>query len=393
MSEVIPANLRNRSRSSASGPIHLDVKRTLKNLGKAALFSLCSATALGFVGAPGALAAPSISATKGFTYAVKPGDSLIAIARRVNVSLDELLQVNGFQKSSVIHPGRTIKLPDSAVVQAGAPVAGASVPTTYQVRSGDSLIAIARRAGVALQQLLDVNGFQKSTVIHPGRTIKLPAGASLGESTGVSSTSATSSTSTTAPAPAAPAPAAPAPAPQGELAKYTIQPGDSLIRIASKAKVSLEDLLKVNSFTKASVIHPGQVISLPIGAATPSTRVQSMIAFAVAQIGKPYVFGSAGPNSYDCSGLVRASFSKVGVKVPHQSQLLATLGTPVDWRNTSIQPGDLVFTANSGSGGAIGHVAIAISPTEVVEALSVGKPVAITRMPNKDRILEVRRIL
>ncbi len=353
------------------------------------LFSLCSATALGFVGAPGALAAPAVSASKGFTYSVKPGDSLIGIARRVNVSLDELLQVNGFVKSSVIHPGRTIKLPDTAVAPTGTPATQASAPTTYVVKSGDSLIGIARRAGVTLQQLLDVNGFVKSSVIHPGRSIKLPPGASMPQATAVL---AMSVSATSSPAPA-PVNAAPAPAQESGLSTYTIQPGDSLTGIAAKAKVSLEDLLKVNNFTRATVIHPKQVINLPKGAATPSTRIQTMIAFAMSQMGKPYLFGAAGPNSYDCSGLVRASFSKVGVSVPHQSQALAKLGTPVDWRNSPILPGDLVFTANSTSGGAIGHVAIAISATEVVEALSAGKPVSTSRMPSKDRILEVRRIL
>jgi peptidoglycan endopeptidase LytE len=365
------------------------VKRTLKNLSKAVLFSLCSATALGFVGAPGAMAAPAVAASKGFTYTVKSGDSLIGIARRVSVSLDELLQVNGFVKSSVIHPGRTIKLPDNAVVQSGAPETGASAPTTYVVKSGDSLIGIARRSGVTLEKLLEVNGFVKSSVIHPGRTIKLPAGANVPQATAVLATSisATSSTTSDAPAPA------PAPADGEELSTYTVQAGDSLTRIASKARVSLEDLLKVNGFVKSTVIHPQQVIKLPAGAATPSARVQTMIAFAVSQIGKPYLFGAAGPNSYDCSGLVRASFAKVGVKVPHQSQALAALGTPVDWRNSPILPGDLVFTANSTSGGRIGHVAIAISSTEVVEALSAGKPLGTSRMPTKDRILEVRRLL
>lgn len=369
------------------------MKRTLKNLSKAVLFSLCSATALGFVGAPGATAAPvtmaTVSTSKGYTYSVRSGDSLIAIARRVNVTLEALLQANGFVKSTVIHPGRTIKLPDNAVLPTGTPSTGASAPSTYVVRSGDSLIRIAARAGVTLQQLLDVNGFAKSTVIHPGRTIKLPAGASMPQATAVSATSATAASPTTA-APSAPAPSA---APAEELSTYTVQAGDSLTRIASKAKVSLEELLKVNAFTKATVIHPKQVIKLPKGAATPSTRIQTMIAFAVAQIGKPYVFASAGPNSYDCSGLVRASFAKVGVSVPHQSQALAKLGNSVDWRTSPILPGDLVFTANGSSGGQIGHVAIAISSTEVVEALSVGKPVSISRMPTKERILEVRRIL
>ncbi len=339
------------------------------------------------------MAAPAVSASKGFTYSVKPGDSLIGIARRVNVTIDELLKVNGFVRSSVIHPGRTIKLPDNAVVESGTPSTQASAPTTYVVKSGDSLIGIARRAGVTLQQILDVNGFVKSSVIHPGRSIKLPAGASMPQATAVLSTSAASSTSSSATSSSAAGSPAAGSSTESDLPTYTIQAGDSLTRIASKAQVSLDDLLKVNGFTKASVIHPKQVIKLPRGAATPPSRVQAMIAFAMSQIGKPYVFGAAGPNSYDCSGLVRASFLKVGVSVPHQSQALAGVGTAVDWRNSPILPGDLVMTANSTSGGRIGHVAIAISSTQVVEALSAGKPVSTSRMPSKDRILEVRRIL
>lgn len=375
----------NLSRWAPVGPIPLLVKRTLKNLGRAVLISLCTATSLGVVGAPGALAtaAPTVTTAKGLTYMVKPGDSLIAIARRANVSLEELLKANGFAKTTVIYPGRSIKLPDTAAVPATS--AGSSAqPTTYVVRAGDGLIAIARRAGVTLEELLKVNGFVKSTVILPGQSIKLPAGAVMAQASAVSAASATAS--------ATPAASSSSSSNDG-LSSYTIQPGDSLIAISSKARVSLEELLSVNGFTRSTVIHPGQVIKLPKGAATPSTRVQTMIAYAMSQVGKPYLFGAAGPNSYDCSGLVTASFAKVSVAVPHQSRALAALGTPVDWRSTPIQPGDLVFTANSASAGGIGHVAIAISATEVVEALSAGKPVGVSRMPAKERILEVRRIL
>lgn len=375
----------NLSRWAPFGPIPLLVKRTLKNLGRAVLISLCTATSLGVVGAPGALAtaAPTVTTAKGLTYMVKSGDSLIAIARRVNVSLEELLKANGFAKTTVIYPGRSIKLPDTAAVPATS--AGSSAqPTTYVVRAGDGLIAIARRAGVTLEELLKVNGFVKSTVILPGQSIKLPAGAVMAQ---VSAVSAASATASTTPA------ASNASSSNDGLSSYTIQPGDSLIAISSKARVSLEELLSVNGFTRSTVIHPGQVIKLPKGAATPSTRVQTMIAYAMSQVGKPYLFGAAGPNSYDCSGLVTASFAKVSVAVPHQSRALAALGTPVDWYSTPIQPGDLVFTANSASAGGIGHVAIAISATEVVEALSAGKPVGVSRMPAKERILEVRRIL
>lgn len=351
------------------------MKKSIKILARTALVSLCSATALGVVGAPGAMALsssriPRVSVANGLLYTVQPNDSLIGIANRAKVSLADLLAANGFTKTTVIVPGQVIKLPDDAVTPSGpAPTASG-----YTVKKGDSLSAIAARVKVSLTALLQVNNFTKTSVIMPGQVIKLPSGAIV---PGTSSTSAEASSGKTS----------------EKLETYKVQAGDSLIRIASKAKVSLDALLKVNNFTKSSVIHPGQIINLPIGAATPSTRVQTMIAFAKAQIGKPYLFGSAGPNSYDCSGLVRASFAKVGVSVPHQSRLLATMGTAVDWKNSPIQPGDLIFTYSGGDTSQIGHVAIAISATEMVESLSPGKTVSISKIPSKDRIVEVRRLL
>lgn len=331
---------------------------------------------------------PMVSTANGLSYTVQKNDSLIGIANRAGISLGSLLKANKFTKSSVIQPGQVIKLPDNAVAPAASATGSSSGPVAYTVKKGDSLTAIAARVKVSLTALLKANNFTKSSVIHPGQTIMLPSGAILP----ASSSAATATSSTTVNAPAESAKGSGDSAPE-KLETYKVQSGDSLIAVASKAKVSLDALLKVNGFTKSSVIHPGQIINLPIGAATPSTRVQTMIAFAKAQVGKPYLFGAAGPNNFDCSGLVRASFAKVGVSVPHQSRALAVLGTPVDWRNQSIQAGDLIFTFSGRDTTQIGHVAIAISATEMVEALSPGKNVSIARIPSKDRIQEVRRLL
>jgi LysM repeat protein len=331
-----------------------------------------------------------VSTASGKLYTVQSNDSLIGIANRAKVSLADLLAANGFTRSSVIIPGKVIKLPDHAEIPGAVSTGSSSGPSSYTVRKGDSLTVIAARVKISLTALLKANNFTKSSVIHPGQIITLPSGAIVPAAQAAAT--ATSSTSIDASGGNGAGKQNSSNASE-KLAAYKVQAGDSLTGIASKAKVSLDALLKVNNFTKSSVIHPGQVINLPIGAATPSTRVQTMIAFAKAQVGKPYLFGSAGPNSYDCSGLVRASFAKVGVSVPHQSRALAVLGTAVDWRNSPIQAGDLIFTFSGGDTSQIGHVAIAISATEMVEALSPGKNVSIARIPNKDRIQEVRRLL
>ncbi|MFZ9853009.1 MAG: C40 family peptidase, partial [Ilumatobacteraceae bacterium] len=109
--------------------------------------------------------------------------------------------------------------------------------------------------------------------------------------------------------------------------------------------------------------------------------------------GKPYQFGAVGPDAYDCSGLVRAAYRQIGISLPHSSYWQSFRGTAVDWRNETIQPGDLVFTYSSANPTQISHVGIAISDSQWIEAPYTGANVRITRMPSDSRIQEVRRIV
>ena len=246
--------------------------------------------------------------------------------------------------------------------------------STYTVLNGDSLSGIARKTNVNLAGLLQVNNFVLSSLILPGQIIKLPT-----LSTGIAS---------------------------GASTTYTVVKNDSLSGIAEKAQVSLSSFLKVNAFSKSSVIMPGQIVKLPVGHLfTPSTpapaavtpivnaRIKTVMDFAMAQIGKPYAFATAGPLTYDCSGLVRASFATVKINLPHQSLLQSTYGTAVDWKTALIKKGDLVFTFSSRSPQQIGHVGIAISSTEWIVAPYTGTTVSISRLPSIDKIQAVRRIL
>ena len=76
-------------------------------------------------------------------------------------------------------------------------------------------------------------------------------------------------------------------------------------------------------------------------ASTGSGRGATALAFAKAQLGKPYQFASAGPDSYDCSGLTSASWKAAGVTLPRTSQAQFGVGRAVS--KSELAPGDLVF--------------------------------------------------
>ena len=277
-------------------------------------------------------------------------------------------------------------LADSNKKTSSSSSATATTGLTYVVAKNDSLTGIASKAKVKFTDLLAVNGFKATSVILPGQVIVLPDAAV-----------------TVAPSANSAAVAAVPTVASG--ATYTVVKNDSLSGIASKAKVSLSSFLAVNGFTKTSVILPGQVVKLPEGANIASTnaaaavttsapsRLQAVLDFAKAQIGKPYAFGKAGPTSYDCSGLTLAAFAQVKVSLPHQSLAQSKLGSAVDWRVTGVQAGDLVFTFSTKNQSQISHVGIAISATQWIEAPYTGGAVRISSLPSTSKIQAVRRVL
>ena len=115
---------------------------------------------------------------------------------------------------------------------------------------------------------------------------------------------------------------------------------------------------------------PQPTYSAP-SSSTGSGRGSVAVAYARAQVGKPYVFGAAGPSAYDCSGLTMMAWAQAGVSLPHSASLQYA-GTA---RVTSLQPGDLVFFYSD-----ISHVGIyvgggifvhAANPTDGIVAESL----------------------
>jgi cell wall-associated NlpC family hydrolase len=148
--------------------------------------------------------------------------------------------------------------------------------------------------------------------------------------------------------------------------------------------------LRANGLTLNSVIVPGQRLSLPAGATVSS--IDRVIAYALAQVGKPYRFFTKGPDSFDCSGLTLAAYAQIGIRLVHYSGAQARQGVAVDFRHQPIRPGDLVFMATNGST-RINHVGIALNDSMWVQARRPGVGVRVTAMPPDSDILAVRRFV
>ena len=89
-------------------------------------------------------------------------------------------------------------------------------------------------------------------------------------------------------------------------------------------------------------IPPGDVAP-PDGAIAPDLGTGEgtiVVQAALTSIGSPYTWGGAGPNQFDCSGLVMWAFQQAGISLPHSSQALAQGGQAVDM--SQMQPGDVV---------------------------------------------------
>ncbi|CAL9300546.1 NlpC/P60 family protein [Streptomyces olindensis] len=96
-----------------------------------------------------------------------------------------------------------------------------------------------------------------------------------------------------------------------------------------------------------------------------ATKAEKALAFARAQIGKPYVWGAVGPGSYDCSGLTQAAWKAAGVTLPRTTYDQVNAGTTVPL--SQAQPGDLVFFYDD-----VTHVGIYIGNGMMIHAPKPG---------------------
>ena len=170
-------------------------------------------------------AIPTVApASRPTTYRVKSGDTVTQIAKRFGLSVTSIAKINNLGPKSLIRVGQVLKL------------SGTKTPDTavesYRVKPGDTLSAIAGRHGLTLSELTAINRINASTLIYPGQVLRV--------------------------AKVLPAAQPPLNAPDS----YQVIAGDSLESVAKRFSLSLSALREYNGLSRSSIIYVGQVLSL-----------------------------------------------------------------------------------------------------------------------------------
>lgn len=140
---------------------------------------------------------------------------------------------------------------------------------------------------------------------------------------------------------------------------------------------------------------PPAGFSLPAGTLAP---VVTAIDYALAQVGKPYLYGGTGPTGYDCSGLVMMAYQAAGLVLPRTTYQQVHAGTAVP-NAADLRPGDLIFTIGSETGASAanpGHVGLFLGSDLVLDAPSTGKNIELSRFSAgywNEQAVAIRRIV
>ncbi|MGH3333867.1 MAG: NlpC/P60 family protein [Nocardioidaceae bacterium] len=155
---------------------------------------------------------------------------------------------------------------------------------------------------------------------------------------------------------------------KAEIDKKAGEAKDLLIRLKDEAAARAAERAAAASRAKEQdTSDPAPAPSSPTPTPTPtptssvSGRAGAAVDYALAQVGDAYVYGAAGPDAFDCSGLTMMAWAQAGVSLPHSSSSQMSSGTSVS--SSDLQPGDLVFYYSP-----VSHVGIYIGNGQIVHA-------------------------
>ena len=210
---------------AAASPVFADLPATATETSEIQKSSDAPAPAVSNPTTEVTAAIPVVSeTTRPSTYRVKSGDTVTQIAKRFGLSITAIAKLNNLGPKSLIRVGQVIKLVGNTPPDIDA--------ESYRVKPGDTLSGIASRHKLTLSELTSINRISSSTLIYPGQVLRV--------------------------AKVIPTSQPPVNAPE----TYQVVAGDSLDSVAQKFGITLSALREYNNLAKASIIYVGQVLNL-----------------------------------------------------------------------------------------------------------------------------------
>ena len=157
-------------------------------------------------------------------YTVKQGDTLYSIAKKYNVSVNDIINANNLTTTN-LSIGQTITIPTDTETKVPTPQPTEQEYTIYTVKSGDSLYSIAQKYNTTMQKIIDLNNLS-TTLLSIGQKLKIPTTTS------------------------------------SQVINYTVKSGDNLYTIAKKYNTTVNELMEFNNL-KTNLLSVGQTIKIP----------------------------------------------------------------------------------------------------------------------------------
>jgi N-acetylmuramoyl-L-alanine amidase len=288
----------------------------------------------------GALLALPAGASAYFVHVVAPGESLSSIAAQDGLTVDQLAAANGLSPDAQLIVGSTVQIPPQQSGASGAPVAGstggasagdgdtdaddsgssAAPSGSYVVQPGDTLSAIAARAGMSVDQLAALNGLNPNAYLISGTAISLPGAPTTVYASGDTGSSTAAGGS------------------------YVVQPGDTLSAIAARAGMSVDQLAALNGLNPNAYLISGTALRL--GGSSGAEFVSSDSTSTVAASSQPVGAAAEGqPTDPPYPTAETVSAPEVG-SIAAANGVPSSLADAIAWQESGFN-NDLVSSADA----------------------------------------------
>ncbi len=309
------------------------------------------------------------------TYKVKSGDTIFSIAKKFKVSIGDICKVNHLTPKSTIYPGNVLTIPTVTYVQKAEEAVKKNKKTVYKVKKGDTLISIAKKFNMKLEDLLKINhGLKKKSTLSINQEINVYAPKKVIEK-------------------------------RKKQTKYVVKKGDTVWSIAKRFNLTINEFKLLNPKVRIKALKKGDVVNISKERAIKLAKLKKkhkkrlsgvlakfqkshpvsgsanrVVRYAKRFLGTPYVWGASSGRAFDCSGFTQYVFRHAkGRLLPRISRRQAYYGKYVSRRN--LRAADLVFFDTSRRRrGYVNHVGIFIGNNKFIHASSAKHRVIITSL-------------